>query len=251
MELDWSTYILEIVNFAVLVWLLVHFFYRPVMNIIASRRQSIQETLDKAEQARTEADALKFRFENRLSEWEQERGLERTRLHAELEQERKHARDVLEQELAEIRTRARAGIERERNNTLMQAHQLATAQGLAFTARLLERLAEPALESKLITLALEDMVRLDAEALTQLRQAFETSNDAVQVTSVWPMDTGSRASLIEAMNRVFGSECRVEFHRDSSLVAGICIDVGSYRLDANLKAELAFFGMAKRANGDR
>ena len=38
MELDWTTFILEIINFLVLVWILHRFLYQPVMNVIAQRR---------------------------------------------------------------------------------------------------------------------------------------------------------------------------------------------------------------------
>ncbi len=38
MELNWSTLLLEIVNFLVLVWILKRFLYRPVLQVIEERR---------------------------------------------------------------------------------------------------------------------------------------------------------------------------------------------------------------------
>ena len=37
MQLDWTTFILEIVNFLVLLWILKRFFFRPVREAIARR----------------------------------------------------------------------------------------------------------------------------------------------------------------------------------------------------------------------
>ena len=34
MNIDWTSFSLEIINFLVLVWLLKHFLYKPVMDII-------------------------------------------------------------------------------------------------------------------------------------------------------------------------------------------------------------------------
>jgi F-type H+-transporting ATPase subunit b len=39
-ELNWTTFVLEILNFLVLVWLLKHFFYQPVKGVIARHSSS-------------------------------------------------------------------------------------------------------------------------------------------------------------------------------------------------------------------
>ena len=73
MELDWSTFILEIINFLVLVWLLKRFFYKPVLNVINRRREQIQKKISDAEGVRHEAESLKSDYENRLAGWEDEK----------------------------------------------------------------------------------------------------------------------------------------------------------------------------------
>jgi len=42
MELNWSTFLLEIINFLILVWILKHFFYKPILDVIAHRRADIE-----------------------------------------------------------------------------------------------------------------------------------------------------------------------------------------------------------------
>ena len=42
MEINWTTFVLEIVNFLILVWLLKHFFYRPVLAVVARRSNNSQ-----------------------------------------------------------------------------------------------------------------------------------------------------------------------------------------------------------------
>ena len=37
MQIDWTTLVLEIINFLVLVWILKRFLYKPVMEAIAAR----------------------------------------------------------------------------------------------------------------------------------------------------------------------------------------------------------------------
>ena len=251
MELDWSTFFLEVLNFAILAWLLVHFFYRPVMNIIAARRQGIQDTLDKAEKMNADAQALKAQYENRLADWEKEKGIARTELHGELQEERKRASAELARSMDEERERARVQAERERSGVFNEAKRLAIVDGLSFTGRLLGRLASPALESGLIQVALEDLSGLSPDQRKTLQDAWSASDGVIRVSSVWPIDEPGRLALKTALTSLTSGAPRLEFAEDPSLVAGICVDIGSYKIDANLEAELRFFGDVQQEGNER
>ena len=73
MNIDWTSFSLEIINFLVLVWLLKHFLYKPVMDIIGRRQALIAEDLSKAEQARQAAAQMVTDFEARSKEMDSER----------------------------------------------------------------------------------------------------------------------------------------------------------------------------------
>ena len=45
MKIDWWTLALQAVNAAVLIWLLAHFLFRPVADIIAARQKAAQQLL--------------------------------------------------------------------------------------------------------------------------------------------------------------------------------------------------------------
>ena len=53
MQIDWWTLALQAINALVLIWLLQHFLFRPVADIIAARRAAADQLLD---DARTERD---------------------------------------------------------------------------------------------------------------------------------------------------------------------------------------------------
>ena len=66
MELSWSTFVLEIINFLVLVWILKRFLYKPVMDVIARRREEIEKTRAEAAQLQTDAQNLQQQYEERV-----------------------------------------------------------------------------------------------------------------------------------------------------------------------------------------
>src|SRR6516162_4211400 len=57
MNLDWSTIALQTINFAVLVWLLQHFLYKPVLRMIDTRKADIEQHYANAKAAEHEAKA--------------------------------------------------------------------------------------------------------------------------------------------------------------------------------------------------
>ncbi len=57
MHFDWSTFALQTVNFAILVWLLHRFLYRPVLRLVDARRAEIEKQYAEARAVEAEAKA--------------------------------------------------------------------------------------------------------------------------------------------------------------------------------------------------
>ena len=69
MELNWSTFILEMINFLVLIWILKRFFYRPVLSALEKRRNQIEQDLNEATLRHTQASELEQKYKERLEDW--------------------------------------------------------------------------------------------------------------------------------------------------------------------------------------
>ena len=63
MRIDWWTLALQAANFLVLVWLLQHFLYRPVLGIIAERQQRTDGVIAEANAAKAAAEGLRAELE--------------------------------------------------------------------------------------------------------------------------------------------------------------------------------------------
>lgn len=241
MQLDWSTFILEIINFVILVWLLKHFFYKPVMKIIARRKQAIQETLDKSEKVREEAESLKSRYENRLEEWEKEKETARIKLHHEIEAERKLELQKLAEYIQQEQEKADVLMQRHQASTLEKNEKIAIEQGLAFSTRLLSRLANPDLEASIIHIVLEDLGNLSDEKKNELQKAGAETNEPARVSSTYKIEKADRDAIKNVMADILKKPVEIEFKQDASLLAGIHIDIGSWNLQASLQEELKYF----------
>jgi len=57
MQIDWFTLVAQLFNFLILVWLLKRFLYKPILDAIDAREQSIAKTLREAAVTQQEASA--------------------------------------------------------------------------------------------------------------------------------------------------------------------------------------------------
>ncbi len=241
MALNWSTFLLEIVNFLVLVWLIKRYLYRPVRQIVDRRREEIETRLAEAETLRQNAEATQKRYESRLAEWEAEKQQARERLTQELEAERKRRLDTLVKELEAERNKAEELWERDKKEQARHLEEQALSLGAAFVAKLLQRLADRHLHQRLLAQVLEDLARWPAETAAGLRRVFQDNPAPVKVISAFALDEDERLGVGMTLNRLLGAGVEPAFAVDPDLLAGVRIDLGAYVLRANLNDELEFF----------
>jgi F-type H+-transporting ATPase subunit b len=239
MELDWTTFGLEIINFLALLWILKHFLYKPVLATLAERRLGVERTLAAAQQAEAEAASLKSHFESRLADWEQEKAAAHARLDADIALERDRRLAALSQDLAAERERS-AAQEAYRQQQLQQ--ELASEAGAGarlFAAKLLASLACPGLEARMLEVLIEKLAELPEPSLAPLKAG--PLDGAWRVASAFSLSPGQRLALAQALERRLGAPCRLEFVEEASLLAGVRLSQGAWLLDLSLAGELGVF----------
>lgn len=243
MQLNWTTFFLEIINFLVLVWILKRFLYKPVLTAITQRKAAIDKTLSDAEARQTDARALEEQYRNRLADWENEKEKLRAIVLQENNAQRVHLMAALQDSLAQERERERVLGERRLNELKSRAGEEGIAEGVRFTARLLARCASPEVEARLVALALEDL-SLPNEQLRAIGAGSSGPGYRVKVTSGFTLSAPQRNALTGKLKEITQSSISVEFNEDRHLLAGLRISLGPWVLRANLEDELGFFADA-------
>lgn len=244
MELDWTTFGLEILNFLVLVWVLKRLLYKPVLKVIADRRAEIENRLSEANTLRKDAQALREQYENRQAEWSREKEMVWHRMVEEVSAEKTRLLAALQHSLEQEREKARALEVQRLADLTRQAEDAAIAQGGRFAARLLGRLAGAELEAKLVEVLLEDLHRIPDERRDAIRTACAKADVSAIVTSAHVLSQSHRTSLLEALQSLLGQPISCEWREDEDLMAGIRLSLGPWMLGANLQDELKAFSEA-------
>lgn len=241
MQFDLTTFVLEMLNFLILVWLLKHFFYQPVLAIIEKRKAATAQIMNDATNIQQEAEVLKAQYELKLGELDKEYATQKARINEEMANERTDRLTSLEADMANERKRREALEERKRSQLESTLERQAIHLASRFATRLLERVAGPELNTKLADLAISELESLTDDKKETFLAIVRDSKSTPKIVSAYPLGESQRTALTNALSQFAGRPLEPEFSEDPILKAGVSIVVGSWVLMANLNDELSFF----------
>lgn len=240
MELNWTTFALEMINFLALLWILKRFLYRPVMQTLTERRAGIERTLAEAQATEAHASAMQQQFQSRLADWEQEKAAARRRFQTELEAERARQMEALAKILATERERSAA---QDAHRLETQRRELAThasTEARQFASALFARLAGPELEGQLVQLFIEELAALPEERLSAVRAGQNGLGQGI-LSSAFELSLEQRQQLSNAIDARLGKAIALDFVVEPDLLAGARLALGAWQLDFSLAGELGIF----------
>ena len=120
MEFNVSTFILEIINFLILIWILQRLFYKPLLEVIAKRKQFIDQSLADAKAMQQQAEEQRSLYENRQKLWEQEKQAALAALHQQIDAERRTQMARLDTDLEQERQKINVTLQRQQQELQRQ-----------------------------------------------------------------------------------------------------------------------------------
>ncbi|MDF1583300.1 MAG: F0F1 ATP synthase subunit delta [Methyloprofundus sp.] len=241
MEFNLSTFSLEIINFLVLVWILQHLFYKPVRNIIAQRKQHIDQSLAEAAKMLKEAGELKKNYGNRLQEWNLEKQNAMAQLHQQMEAKRQQHLLNLQKELEQERSKNQAALQRQQQELQRHQQTLALQNGARFATLLLQQTAGAELEARLFDLLLSQLKQLPKACQAILQTTENEATLTIHVSSVYPLSESQRQQLEHKFTALIDKPLMFQYSLEPTLIAGLKIDKDAWVLHANLQHELSGF----------
>ena len=132
-------FIFYLINFLILMGVLTRFLYKPFLNMLAARKQSIKDALDNAELTNRRADEKMEQYSKRISKVEEEsREIIRTaKIKADAQ-----ARDIIEdarKEAGEIIAKAEKTIEKEKEKAMEDMKQEMAVLAVMAAEKIVER----------------------------------------------------------------------------------------------------------------
>lgn len=233
MELDGFTVIAQMVNFIILVLLLKHFLYGPIVRAMQSREQKIRDQLQGAEAKTAEAEQQMQNYAQLQRELEDKReSLLEEAMH-EVRAQQTEQMESLRQEIAATRTRWHEEVEYEKNNFLNQARMGIGQQACTVAAKILQDLAGVELEQQVVARFihhLEELADAERDELQGLLQACKEPT----VISSFSLDQGQQQQLQQHLQTIRGKELSLTFNTDTNLLCGIALQLDDHKVAWNM-----------------
>lgn len=238
MEFNPLTYLFEIVNFFVLLWILKRLLYNPVISVLKRRKELIEEKLKEAEEAQKEVEKLKKEREELLSKVEEIKRNKLAEVTKEVQEEKEKLYKRMKEELDAERKKFLESLEKEKEEVLREIREETLRSALAFTSKFLTSFADEHLHSKLYKLALESIKNLKEDEV--LRSELSSSGTVV-IETAFPLTNEEIEELRGIVKDAFGVEVNVREEVRKELIAGVRVHLASKIVDASLEGQLKVF----------
>lgn len=220
MTFDWWTLALQTINFLVLVWLLQRFLYKPVADIIAKRREQVDEVLREAEQTKEEAEAARQDYERRVADLDKERQKVLDEAHRQIVEDRQAAKEEARGEADTMIAEARESIEKEKAAALKAMRRQITDLAGDMAAKLLSEAAPRVPNDFFLNAVCEKVGALPKKEQNRLRRALAADGAAVTVVTAQPLNRTDKAKWRKQLKAALGENAKAAFKSDAGLIAG-------------------------------
>jgi F-type H+-transporting ATPase subunit b len=249
MHFDWSTFALQTVNFAILVWLLHRFLYRPVLRLLDARRSEVVKQYAEAQVAEAKAKAELAALEARRAGIAAERAaaLAQASVHAAEAAAKRRAQ--AERDAAEILDTARKTVAAERVVALTEARRAALDLGASIAGRLLDQVPMKQRTEAWLARIEEHLAALpQTEKDALVRQLV----DGAQLTVITASALSAEAAKTwrARLHSTLGDRIAINFGTEPHLVAGAELHFPSAVLSFSWQSALAEMQAEIAGDGD-
>ena len=242
LDIKWSTLILQIFNFLVMVFILARFFFKPVVRILDERSKKVTSALDEAEKREKEAADMHAEYEQKLAEAHEQVFTMRQQAQEELEQTKQKFLDETRQEIQAIRDKTTGELEEARQQAILQHRRDLGRLVTTLSGKLIREAGGSIFQSASMVHFMQQLGALPADQVRRAVADSQTQVVHVQLVSAEQLDS-DHTSRIEAQLRGMAKQpIEMIYKVDPSLVAGATVRFGDTVIDGSLAGQLQSLG---------
>ena len=221
MLIDWFTVGAQVLNFLILVWLLKHFLYKPILNAIDAREKRIAAELADADAKKNEAQKERDDFQNKNKVFDQQRSALLGKAADEAKVERERLLDEAHKDADNLRAMQAAALRNDQKRLGSAITNLAKQEVFGIARKTLADLATVSLEERMGEVFTRRLREMDGKAKALLGAALKSSSEPAVVRSTFDLGAAQRAAIQNALNETFSAEIHIRFETSPDLISGI------------------------------
>src|SRR5664279_3862179 len=242
MLIDWFTVGAQVLNFLILVWLLKHFLYKPILNAIDAREKRIAAELADADAKKTEAQKELDDFQNKNKAFDQQRSALLGKAVDEAEAERGCLLDEARNAADSLRAAQATALRNDQKRLGSEITRLAKDEVFGIARKTLADLATVSLEERMGEVFTRRLREMDGKSKGLLGAALKSSSEPAVVRSAFDLGTEQKAAIQNALNETFSAEIRIRFETSPDLISGIELTTNGQKVAWSIADYLASLG---------
>jgi F-type H+-transporting ATPase subunit b len=239
MLINWFTVAAQAINFLILVWLLQHFLYKPILSAIDAREKGIADQLKDAQAKQAEAEREQKDFQKKNQDFDQERAALLKKANEDASAQREQILSDAKKDADALRAKRQAALDTEQRNLGDEITRWVQKEVFAVTRKTLADLASTSLEERMGDVLVRRVRALDGTDKEQLTTAFKTGNHTVSVHSAFDLPQTQKTAIESAVKETFAPDARVQFETAPELVSGIELATNGHKVSWSIADYLA------------
>jgi F-type H+-transporting ATPase subunit b len=221
MLIDWFTVGAQIVNFVILVWLMKHFLYKPILNAIDAREKRIASELADANAKKAEAEKERADFENKNKVFDDQRSALLSKATGDAKAEGAQLLDKARKDADSLRDTQAAALQSDHAKMGSQITRMATEEVFGIARKALSDLATVSLEERMGEVFTRRVHQMNGKDKELLAAALKVSSEPAVVRSAFAMPAEQQAAIQNALNETFSAVVRIRFETTKEAICGI------------------------------
>jgi len=236
MGIDWVTFVAQIVNLFVLIWLLKRFLYRPILDIIDKRQAEINARIQSAQEAQEQAEKEKASWKKEKAHFDDMR---QKRLN-DLALEEQDLHKQVSIDIYKLEQEKRIQLQQELNTEILaiqdEIRSIVANQFVTFSGKLLQELTQNTPFNCVVQTITNKINRLDKKQKSELNKNLLKQN-VIHINSSNTLTKKQQQELLKMLKSVcpINTKTKIFWNVDPDLILGLEIYIGNCLLEWNLK----------------
>jgi F-type H+-transporting ATPase subunit b len=230
MLIDWFTVGAQALNFLILVWLLQHFMYKPILAAIDAREKRITDQLADATKKQTDAQKEHDNFDAKNKVFDEQRSSLFAKATDDAKAEHDRLLDDAKKEADTARAQRADTLKNDNARLSKEITRTAADEVFGIARKTLNDLATLSLESRIAEVFTRRLREMDGPAKATLGGAIKASSQPAIVRSTFAQPDDQKASIQNAINEIFSANVHLCFETTPDGVCGIELTAGGQKV---------------------
>lgn len=233
MSIDLFTFIVQIINFLLLLFLLSKFLYRPIMNMIKDRQIYIKNTIEEAENKFQEAEDAKNKYQDELDKIDQYKKTQKEKIDNEFLEYRKQKAEESKVEVEKIKEEFLRQFDNDKSNIADSIVKSILASVSDFLTDTFVSLSNNSLEGAVLTKFIDEINKFPNEIIDRINK---TEEKQIKFISSFELNEAQKNTVKKSfLDKGVADDKEMVFICDENIILGNKIVIGSLTINSNIR----------------